>query len=50
MEKVINVPLDDETKKKLEDRADANGRATSREAAQLIKDGLRKDAGDGKRK
>lgn len=37
MEKIINVPLDDETKAALEKRADENGRATSREAAAIIK-------------
>lgn len=37
MEKIINVPLDDETKAALEKRADENGRATNREAAAIIK-------------
>ena len=36
-ENLINVPLDDETKAALERRAEANGRATKREAAQIIK-------------
>lgn len=39
-EKLINVPLDDETKAALERRAEANGRATKREAAQIIKDAV----------
>ena len=39
-EKLINVPLDDETKAALERRAEANGRATTREAAQIIKDAV----------
>lgn len=50
MEELINVPLDKKTKKQLKDRANENGRAMSREAAHLIKDGLRKDASDGQRK
>jgi hypothetical protein len=41
-EKVLNVPLDDETRKWLDKSADANGRAASREAAQIIKDAKRK--------
>lgn len=50
MEKVINVPLDDKTRKLLDEKAKRNGRASSREAAQIIKDDVRKDAGNGKRK
>lgn len=34
--KVINVPLDADTAAALEARADANGRATRREAAAII--------------
>lgn len=40
-EKLINVPLDDETKTALEMSAMENGRAVGREAAQFIKAGLR---------
>lgn len=40
-EKMINVPLDDETKAALEMSAMENGRAVGREAAQFIKAGLR---------
>ena len=50
MEKIINVPLDDETRALLDKKAKSNGRASSREAAQIIKDDVRKDAGNGKRK
>ena len=39
-EKMINVPLDDETKAALEMSAAENGRAVGREAAQFIKKGL----------
>lgn len=39
-EKIINVPLDDDTKAELTHVARANGRAVGREAAQLIKAGL----------
>ncbi len=39
-EKMINVPLDDETKFALETSARENGRAVGREAAMLIKRGL----------
>lgn len=39
-EKIINVPLDDETKFVLETSARENGRAVGREAAMLIKRGL----------
>jgi hypothetical protein len=41
-EKVLNVPLDDETREWLDKSAAANGRAASREAAQIIKDAKRK--------
>ena len=44
-EDIVNVPLDPKVKKDLERQAEANGRATNREAAQLIKDGLRKGSG-----
>lgn len=36
-EEKVGVPLDPETKNRLEERARANGRATGREAAQIIK-------------
>ena len=36
-EEKINVPLDPESKSRLQARADANGRALGREAAQMIK-------------
>lgn len=39
-EKMINVPLDKETKAVLETSARENGRALGREAAMLIKRGL----------
>lgn len=45
MEKVINVPIDEDTKAALEKRADENGRATSREAAAIIKDAVRPTPG-----
>ena len=47
MDKIINVPLDDETKAALEKRADENGRATNREAAAIIKEAVKaeKDGG-----
>lgn len=35
-EKIVQVPLSDEAKAALEARAEANGRATGREAAQII--------------
>jgi len=38
MEKVLNVPLDEKTRKLLDKRADENGRASNREAAKIIKD------------
>jgi plasmid stability protein len=41
-EKMLNVPLDEEVRKKLDERADENGRASSREAAAIITDALRK--------
>ena len=49
-EKVLNVPLDDRTRKALDARADQNGRAASREAASIIKSavGARKGGGNGK--
>lgn len=39
-EKMINVPLDEETKAALETSARENGRAVGREAAMLVKRGL----------
>lgn len=41
MEKIINVPLEREIKAALEKRADENGRATSREAAAIIKEAVK---------
>ena len=38
MEKFLNVPLDAQTRKALDARADQNGRAASREAAKIIRD------------
>jgi len=35
-EQVINVPIKPEVKKLLEEQADANGRATLREAANIL--------------
>lgn len=43
MESILNVPLEDETKKQLKEQAKENGRSMNREAAKLIKDGLRRD-------
>ena len=39
-EKILNVPLDPRTRKALDARADENGRASSREAASIIKDAV----------
>jgi hypothetical protein len=39
-ESILNVPLDDDTKRRLADTARENGRATCREAAAIIKRGL----------
>jgi len=39
-EKVLNVPLDEKTRKALDARADENGRAASREAVSIIKDAV----------
>lgn len=36
-EKILNVPLDNETRAWLDAEAQANGRSVSREAAQIIK-------------
>ena len=36
-EKIVQVPLSEEAKAALEERADANGRAIGREAAQIIR-------------
>ena len=41
MDKIINVPLDDETKAALERRADENGRATRKEAVKTEKKGTK---------
>ena len=41
MDKIINVPLVDETKAALERRVDENGRATRKEAAAIIKDAVK---------
>ena len=43
MEKFINVPLDDETRKWLDEKAEKRGRASRRQAAEIIKDAMRKD-------
>ena len=43
-DKPITVPLDDETIAQLKDRAAANDRAVGREAAALIKEGLKRKA------
>lgn len=43
-EKLINVPLDGATRAALAVRARANGRAVSREAAMLIRRGLKEAA------
>lgn len=47
MDKIINVPLDDETKAALEKRAKENDRKTRREAAAIIKEAVKteKDGG-----
>ena len=42
MESMLNVPLDEASKKELKEQAKENGRAMGREAAKLIKDGLQK--------
>lgn len=44
-DKPITVPLDDETIAQLKDRAEANDRAVGREAAALIKAGLKRKEG-----
>ncbi len=46
-EKMLNVPLDDQTRKALDMRADENGRAASREAASIIKDAVGTGKGNG---
>ena len=43
-DKPVTVPLDDETIAQLKDRAAANDRAVGREAAALIKEGLKRKA------
>jgi len=40
-EKELHVKLDAETRKRLDKRADKNGRATCREAAEIIKKAVR---------
>jgi len=40
-EKTLNVKLDAATRKKLDERADENGRAACREAAAIIKKAVR---------
>lgn len=42
LEKKIIVPLPKDVKRKLEDRAVENGRAMSREAAEIIKEAVSK--------
>ena len=44
-EKMINVPLDPDTKAALDKCAAENGRAVGRQAAQFIKAGLAQTAG-----
>ena len=39
-EQVINVPVDDDTKSALKERAACNGRAAKREAAMILKKAL----------
>lgn len=47
-EQIINVPLKIKIKALLERRADENGRATNREAAEIIKNALKnEDKNDG---
>ena len=41
-EKTLNIKLDEKTRKRLDERADANGRATCREAEQIIKKAVNK--------
>lgn len=41
-EKIMNVPLDEETRKKLNSRAEKEGRAACREAAAIIKKAVNK--------
>ena len=38
MEKIINVPIDEDTKAALEQQADEDGRATARQAARYVKE------------
>ena len=47
MDKIINVPLDDETKAALEKRAKDNDRKTCREAAAIIKATVKADKDGG---
>lgn len=42
-EKLLNVPLDERTRKALDMRANENGRASSREAASIIKQAVAKE-------
>lgn len=46
-EKIINVPLESAVRKRLNEQAKANGRAVRREAAAIIKDGLKPSAKKG---
>lgn len=41
-EMIVQVPIPEQVKAALEERASVNGRATGREAAQIIKNALRK--------
>lgn len=43
MDKFLNIPLDEETRKWLDKEAKKNGRAVRRQAAEIIKDAMRKD-------
>lgn len=43
MDKFLNIPLDEETRKWLDKEAKKNGRAARRQAAEIIKDAMRKD-------
>lgn len=43
-EKIISVPLSEEARAALEERADANGRATGREAARIISKAVLRNA------
>lgn len=47
-EKIVQVPLSEEAKAALEERAEANGRATGREAQQIINRAVLKKVQDAK--